>query len=424
MKTNKAASKSPTAEPCHLDTTLVHGKQNQNWEQGATLPPVVFSASFQQESAEAMADVFQGRQDGMIYSRLGNPTVDALEQRITDVCDARGTLALASGMSAVTLALLGFLKAGDELLASSLLFGGNYTLFTKTFKDLGITVHLVDPTRPGLAEGLVNERTKGVFLEAIANPAIVVPDFSTWRALCNKHGLVLVADATLLSPYLFDAEALGADVAVFSSTKYIAGPANTIGGLVVDTGHMDWLAADKLDFADYKQAGANAFLDKLRKRLMADVGPCLSPMTAFLLINGMETLGMRMERQCDNTQKLAEFLDNHPSVEEVLFPGLPKNPYHALAMRQFGGKAGSVFCFKLQDQAACFRFLNAMRLVRLATNMGDTKSLALHPASTIYSTFWKHEQEEAGVTENMIRFSVGIEHPDDLIADLAQALEA
>jgi O-acetylhomoserine (thiol)-lyase len=383
---------------------------------------VNLTTAFDFARAEDMEAVFSGRQEAPYYSRMGNPTVEALERRVTEICGGAGTLALASGMSAITTGLLGLLRAGDELIASPYLFGGSYTLFTRTLPDLGITVHLLDPANRDAWEARIGPKTRALFLEAVANPAMVVPDLAAFRALAQRHGLPLLLDASLLTPLLYDGAAAPADVLFFSATKYLAGPASTIAGLVVDTGRFPWHESPRHDFAEFKGAGQGAYLARLRRQLMAAVGPCLSPMSAFLLLNGLETLSLRLERQCDNAERCAAFLREHPKVHEVRYPGLPDHPAHALSQAQYRGRFGAVLALALADKAACFRFLNALRLVRRSTNLGDTRSLAIHPASTIYGTFWKHEQEQAGVTEGLIRFSLGIEHPADILADLEQAL--
>lgn len=412
------------ARKWHLDTTLVHGAAPEAGRSGPTLPPIAFSTAYDHGSAEQMAAAFAGESDAHVYSRLQNPTVEALEQRITEACGAAGTLALASGMSAVSLTLLSVLRSGDEVIASSYLFGGTYALFTRTLAELGITTHFVEPRDPAAAEALIGPRTRAVFLEAIANPAMIVPDFAAWRRLCDRHGLALVVDATLLTPVLYDAEALGADVAVFSTSKYLAGAASLVGGLVVDTGRCPWHERPAFGLGDYRQGRPTALLAKLRSTQMLSVGPCLSPMNAFLLLTGLESLPLRLERQCDNAEEAAAYLREHPKVRSVRYPGLQDHPDHALSREQFRGRFGSVLSFELADKAACFRFLNACRLVQRVVNLGDTRSMALHPASTIYGTFWKHQQEQVGVTDGMIRFSLGIEHPTDILADLEQALAA
>lgn len=406
-----------------IQTRLIHGSAAAPELGGATLPPLVYSTAFAHESAEDMEAVFVDKQSGHLYSRLQNPTVQELEARITDACGARGTLALASGMSAITLGLLAMLKSGDRILSSRYLFGGSHTLFQRTLPELGIETDYFDPREPKAAEELISKDTKAVFLEAIANPAMVVPDFSLYRDLCTRHGIPLLVDASLLTPYLYDAEALGADVAFFSASKYLAGPASTVGGLIVDTGRFAWHEADKLDFGDFRKRGGMAYLTRLRKELMAGVGPALAPMNAFLLMLGLETLPLRLERQGENTRKVAEFLLEHPKVRKVLYPGLPGDEFYSLATRQFRGSGGAVMAFHLEGREQCFGFLNRLQLVKRAVNMGDTKSIALHPASTIYGTLWPVEREELGVTEDMIRFSVGLEDPEDVIFDLRRALD-
>ena len=407
----------------NIQTRLIHGTAPLPEAGGATLPPLVYSTAFAHDSAEDMEAVFVDKQDGHLYSRLQNPTVQELEARITDACGARGTLALSSGMSAITLGLLAILKAGDRILSSRFLFGGSHILFQRTLPELGIGTDYFDPREPKAAEELVTADTKAVFLEAIANPAMVVPDFSAYRDLCDRHGIPLLVDASLLTPYLFDTEALGADVAFFSASKYLAGPASTIGGLIVDTGRFAWHEADKLDLGDFRKRGELAYLTKLRKELMGGVGPALAPMNAFLLMLGLETLPLRLDRQGDNALAVAKFLRDHPKVREVRYPGLPEDEFHELATRQFRGSGGAVAALRLGGKADCFTFLNRLKLVKRAVNLGDTKSIALHPATTIYGNLWPLEREELGVTEDMIRLSVGLEDPEDIISDLRQALE-
>jgi O-acetylhomoserine (thiol)-lyase len=407
-----------------LETRLIHGRDGAAGEEGATLPPVYYSTAFEHGSAEAMEAAFVEREGGNIYSRLQNPTVEALETRITEACGARGTLALASGMSAITMGLLALLQSGDELLAGRYLFGGSYTLFTRTLADLGVKVQFFDPREPQAAERLITPRTRGIFLEAIANPAMVVPDLAAYRRICDAHGLPLLVDATLPTPCLFDGGELGADVAFFSASKYLAGPASTVGGLLVDTGRYAWHESERFDFSDFRGFEGDAYLAKLRKRIMAGIGPCLAPMNAFLLLLGLETLPLRMERHGRNAEAVAAFLREHPRVREVLYPGLPDSEFHDLTRSQFQDNCGGMITFRLDGKAHCYQFLNALRLVKRAVNLGDTKSIALHPASTIYGTFWPDEQALLGVSEDMIRLSVGLENPTDLLADLDRALAA
>jgi O-acetylhomoserine (thiol)-lyase len=404
-----------------LETLLVHGAEPAGRE-GPTLPPIFQSTAFAHGSAAAMERVFLHQQEGDAYSRLGNPTVAALEERVSAVCNARGTVAVASGMSAIALALLALLKTGDRVLVSRHLFGGTYQLFQTTLRRLGIEPVWFDPQDPASAQRAAGPQVKAVFLEAIANPAMTVPDLAAYRELCDRAGIPLLLDATLLTP-LVEVGRLGADVALYSGSKYLAGAASTIGGLIVDTGRTVWPQGGPADLGDFHRAGADAFLMRLRRELMAAVGPALSPHTAFLQLVGLETLALRLERQCATAAAIATRLGAHPRVRGVLYPGLPDSPDHDRCRRQFG-RFGSVLGLTLADRAACFRFLDALRLVRLASNLGDTKTLALHPASTIYGSLWPAEREHLGVTEDLIRLSLGIEAPEDILADLEQALEA
>ena len=407
----------------HIETTLVHGTGGDG-SFGATLPPITFSTAYDHATAEEMEAIFAGKAQGLVYSRLQNPTVAALERRIAAACGAPGALAVASGMAAIALTLQALLRSGDEVLASPNLFGGTFTLLNRTLRDAGITTHFIDPADPASAEPRIGPTTRAVFLEAIANPAMVVPDFAAWRRLCDRHGLPLLVDATLLTPVLFDADALGADLAFFSASKFLAGAASVVAGLVVDTGRFPWHTQGGPALQDYRSAGQGALLAKLRSRMMADVGPTLSPMNAFLILIGLESLPLRLERQCTNALAVARTLAAHPRVTGVRYPGLPDDPAHARSAAQFRGRFGSLLSFTLADKAACFRFLNRLQLVQRVINLGDTRTLANHPASTIYGTFWKHEQELAGVPDTLIRFSLGIEHPADILADLEQALQA
>ncbi|MDH4120694.1 MAG: PLP-dependent transferase [Deltaproteobacteria bacterium] len=406
-----------------LDTRLIHGQGEPHLEDGDLVPPVSFSSAFEHPTAERLEEIFAGKQTGYLYSRLQNPTVDRLEKRITAACGGRGALAMASGMSAITLGLLGLLKAGDEIITGRHLFGGTFTLLDKTLPPLGITTRFVEAQTPAQAETVAGPATRLVLLEAIANPALTVPDFAAWRKFCDERGLPLLVDATFLTPVLLDNQIVQADVVFFSTTKFFSGAATTLGGIVVDMGRMNWETRKDPGLADFRKAKEGAYLAKLRRRLMMDIGPALSPMSAFLQLIGMETLPLRLERQCANALAAARHLAAHPKVKSVVYPGLPGHPSHALAAQQFQGRFGSMLAFTLPDKAACFRFLNALKLARRSTNLGDTKTLALHPASTIYGGYWPHELEQVGVSEGMIRFSLGIESPQDILADLDQALE-
>jgi O-acetylhomoserine (thiol)-lyase len=411
------------ARGLHPDTVLVHGPRTPQ-PYRATLPPVVLSTAFEHPSAEDMEAVFAHGQDGYAYSRLSNPTVAALEERITAISEARGTVALASGMSAVALALLALVRSGDHLVAGKHIFGGSYTLLNETFSRLGIRTSWVDARNGDDVRRAITPQTRAVLVEAIANPAMAVPDFDAIRKHCNAAHIPLLVDATLVTPLWLDAEATGADVALYSSSKYLAGAATTIGGLIVDTGRFPWGEQGPVELGEYQRHGAQGYLNRIRRELLVGMGPTLSPQTAFLLIVGLETLGLRLERQWSTACRIAAWLQCQPGVSRVLYPGLPHDPDHERCRRYFRGRCGSVLSFTLSSKDACFRFLNALGLIQRAANLGDTRSLALHPASTIYYGFWPAQKDELGVPDTLIRLSVGIEDAEDLSADLAQALAA
>jgi O-acetylhomoserine (thiol)-lyase len=404
-----------------MDTLLVHGR-GEPQPYGATLPPVVLSTAFGHASAEAMAAVFAHEQEGHAYSRISNPTVAALEERIAAVHQARGCVAVASGMSAVALVILTLARAGDQLVAGKHIFGGTYSLLHTTLAGLGISTTWVDARAGETVRQAITPRTRAVLVEAIGNPAMAVPDLDGIRAACADAGVPLLVDATLVTPLLLDTAATGTDVAIYSGSKFLAGAATTIGGLIVDTGRFPWGTGDRVNLGDYQRQGAQGFLNRLRQEMMIGIGPALSPQAAFLQIAGLETLGLRLERQCANAQAAAEWLRRQRPVVSVHYPGLADHPGHRLCGRYFRGKFGSVLSFSLASQAACFRFLNALRLVTRASNLGDTRSLALHPASTIYHGFWPAEREAIGVPDTLIRLSLGIEDLKDILADIEAAL--
>jgi O-acetylhomoserine (thiol)-lyase len=404
------------------ETLLVHGLGAPN-AHGGTLPPIVASTAFEHRSAEAMEAVFAHQAEGHVYSRLSNPTVEALEERITAISHGRGTVAVASGMSAVALALLTVVRSGDHIVAGKHVFGGTYTLLETTLARLGIRTTWVNASDGEEVGRALRDETRAVLLEAIANPAMVIPDFSAIAAQCAARSVPLLVDATLLTPLMFDAKATGADVAIYSGSKFLAGAATTIGGLIVDTGRVDWGRGYAAGLGDFGRMGPAAFLTRLRRELMVGIGPSLSPQAAFLQIVGLETLALRLERQCRSTLQIAQWLSTHPAVRSVACPALASHPDHARCAKYFRGNSSSIFSFTLENRAACFGFLNRLRLIQRAANLGDTRSLALHPASTIYHAYWPAQREDLGVPDGLIRLSVGIENVDDLLADLAAALD-
>ncbi|MFA5180482.1 MAG: aminotransferase class I/II-fold pyridoxal phosphate-dependent enzyme [Syntrophales bacterium] len=383
--------------------------------------PIYAGAAFDFESAEAMADTFSGRRAAHAYSRISNPTVEALERKMTVLEAGLATVAVSSGMAAIAAALLNLLTAGDNIVAASSLFGGTYSLFRNVFEPLGISTRFVSADDVRAIEGAIDDHTRVVFLETISNPCMIVPDFVAIAEIAHKNNVVLMADSTVTTPYLFNAGQFGLNVVVHSTTKYVSGGATSMGGVIVDLGNFDWTHIPALK--NYHRFKEMAFIARLRKEVYRETGSCLSPHNAYLQILGLETLSLRMDRICRNAQAIAEFLEAQRAVRSVLYPGLDSSPFHDLARQQFDGLYGGVLSFNLPDRAGCFSFLNALSIIRRASNLGDNKTLALHPASTIFAGFTEVELKSIGIDDTLIRISVGIEDSVDLIDDIRAALK-
>lgn len=334
-----------------------------------------------------------------------------------------GAVACSSGMSAVALAVLNLLEQGDELLSSSGIFGGTYSLFT-SLADYGIKARFSKESKAaGFAE-LINEKTRLIFVETIGNPRMDVPDIGAIAELAHAHQIPLLVDNTVTTPYLFRPIEQGADIVIHSTSKLINGSGNSIGGIIIDKGRLPWSAGKFPKLNEMrKQFSFFAYLAKLRKGLHRDIGACMAPMNAYLNGLGLETLGVRMDRACSNALELASFLQNHPEVRWVNYPGLRENPYHDLAARQFGGKFGVILTFGVGSKANAFRFINNLKLAYNLANIGDVRTLVIHPASTIYAANTPEEKTLLGITEDLIRVSVGIEDIRDLLDDFEKALK-
>ncbi len=408
----------------HLDTRLLHGANEPDASTGATVPAIVQSAAFAYETAEGLEAVFAGRAPGYVYSRIANPTVAQFERRIAALEEGRGALACASGMAAISAAALGLAGAGDEIVSGNSVFGGTYSLFAKTLARLGIVTRFVEATDVSAYRRAITDRTRLIFVETIGNPKMDVPDLAAISAVAREHGVALVVDNTVTTPLLLQPKTLGADLVVHSTTKFINGHGNAIGGILVDTGTLDWSHPRYAHLQTLqKRVGGMAFLVYLRNRLVRDLGSGLSPFNAFLMSIGVESLGVRMERHCSNAQRVANFLSRHPRVIETRYPGLAIHSDHALAARQFQNRFGAVLTLRLADKAQCFRFINGLERARNLASLGDAKTLVIHPASTICRELDADERRAVGVTEDLIRMSVGIEHPDDILADLENGLK-
>ena len=387
----------------------------------ATHMPVYSNASFTFESAESMELAFQGRTPDHMYSRISNPTVEHLEQRVRAITGAQSVTALSSGMAAISNVFLTLAKAGDNIITSRNLFGNTYSFFNSTLSAFGVTPRFTDLTNPVEVAKNIDENTIAIFFETITNPQMDVVDIETLVSLSKEKKILLIADTTLTPPNIFNGGKAGIHLEVVSGTKIISGGATSIGGLIIDYGTYPWKFNHKLaDLA--KRFGPFAFNYKLRKEILRNVGACLSPFNAYLQSLGLETLDLRYKKSAENSKELANFLELHKDVVNVNYPGLKSSNFYAIAKKQFGDYPGTILTFELQSREACFAFLNKLKLIRRATNLSDNRSLIIHPASTIYTDYSPEERVLMGIPDTLIRLSVGIEDVDDLKQDLDLAL--
>lgn len=412
------SSNTPTT---HFSTALLHAGRPRNDGYGSIAIPVFQTGSFEAGTAEELADIFAGRKPGFCYTRVGNPTVAAFEERMRVIEGAVAAIACASGMAAAFLSIAGVCQAGDSIIAPRTLYGGTLELFDD-LELMGISVRLVDEVSTQALERVLDDSVRLVFAETISNPRLAVLDIPEVAAWCHGHGLALVVDNTLASPALARPLELGADVVVESASKQISGSGTVIGGVVCCGGKSRW---DPLRFpalAPWRKFGPLALAARLRKGLFKDTGACMAPTTAFLACVGLETLSLRMERACTNALELARWLEGSGLVDEVGYLGLATNPWHDLAGRQLSGGYGALLTFRAGSRERAFRFLNRVRVAILASNIGDARTLVLHPASTIFLEVGEEDRERAGVYDDTVRVSVGIEDIRDLISDFEQAL--
>jgi O-acetylhomoserine (thiol)-lyase len=416
-------------------TLALHAGQTVDPTTKSRAVPIYQTTSYVFDGAEHAANLFNLSEPGNIYTRIMNPTTDVLEQRIAQLEGGVGALAVASGQAAETLAILNILSVGDELLAATSLYGGTYNLFAHTLPRLGIKTTFVDPTDPENFRSAINERTRAIYAETVGNPKLDTLDIAAVAAIAHENGIPLIVDNTLPSPYLVRPLEHGADIVVHSATKFIGGHGTSIGGIIVDGGKFDWANGKFPAFTEpdpsyhglrYAEAlGELAYIIKARVQLLRDLGPALSPFNAFLLLQGVETLPLRVERHSQNALAVAEFLQGHEAVSWVSYPGLPSHPSHELAQRYHQGGYGAIIGFGVRGGLeAGKRLIDNVKLFSLLANVGDAKSLIIHPASTTHSQLTPEERELTGVTDDFIRLSVGIEAIDDILADLDGALKA
>ncbi|MBA4393303.1 MAG: O-acetylhomoserine aminocarboxypropyltransferase/cysteine synthase [Desulfobacca sp.] len=408
-----------------FDTQVIHaGQTPASWE-GATLPPIFQTASHLHETAENLSRTFAGETTDHIYMRLTNPTNRALENKLTLLEGGQGAIVMSSGMAAVANTCMALLRAGDEFVTGNSLFMSTYLLFAKVLPKYNLTARMVDPTDAKAIAEAVNEKTRFIFMETIGNPKLDIPNLKEIARIAGHEGIPLLVDNTLATPYLCRPFALGADVVIHSTTKYLNGHGAAVGGVVIVSGNFDW-SQDR--FPDFKpfidRKGPLAFLDKIWREHHINFGTTQSPFHSYLTMLGLDTLALRMERIMKNAERLASFLKSHRSVTWVNYPGFEEHPAHILAAQQFQGKGfGGMITFGLNDQAACFTFINRLRLLYHLANLGDCKTLVIHPASSQYLSFDEETRQRLDIRSDMVRLSVGIEDADDLCEDLEQALE-
>ena len=417
-----------------FETQQIHvGQETPDSATDARAVPIYQTTSYVFPSAAAAAGRFALTEPGNIYTRIMNPTSDVFEKRIAALEGGIGALALASGSAAVTYAIQNIAHAGDHIVSANTLYGGTYNLFAHTFKDFGIDVTFVDPDEPDSFEAAIQPNTKAVFFETLGNPNSSIIDIESVADVAHRHGVPVIIDNTFATPYLLRPIEHGADIVVHSATKFIGGHGTSIGGVIVDGGKFDWAASGRFPYLTEpdpsyhgvrftEAAGAAAYIIKARVTLLRDTGAALSPFNAFLFLQGLETLSLRVERHVENALKVVDFLRKHPNVERVNHPSLSDSSYRKLYKRYFPNGAGSIFTFELKGSAEEARqFTERLKLFSMLANVADVKSLVIHPASTTHSQMNAQELLESGIKPNTIRLSVGIEHIDDILYDLEQA---
>lgn len=419
-----------------FETLQLHaGQGDADPATGARAVPIYATSSYVFRNCEHAADRFGLRDAGNIYGRLTNPTQDVLEQRMSALEGGVAALAVASGAAAITYTLQALAQNGGHIIAQRSIYGGSYNLLEHTLPAYGITTTFVDVHRPLEVQAAIRPETRAIFIETLGNPNSDVADIELLAELAHRYGMPLVVDNTFGTPYLIRPIEHGADIVVHSATKFLGGHGTTLGGVVVDSGRFDWAASGKYPAISepnlayhgvsfVEAAGAAAFVVYLRAILLRDTGACISPFAAFQLLQGIETLSLRVERHVENALKVVEYLKNHPKVRNVNHPSLPEHPDHGLYRRYFPRGGGSIFTFELEGgQEAAFRFIDSLQIFSLLANVADAKSLVIHPASTTHSQMNAEELAASGITPGTVRLSIGLEHINDLLADLENAFQ-
>ncbi len=420
-----------------FETKQLHtGQENPDSATDARAVPIYQTTSYVFRNSEHAAARFGLTDAGNIYGRLTNPTQDVFEQRIAALEGGVAALAVASGAAAITYAIQNLAQAGDHIVSSKTIYGGSYNLLAHTLPEYGISTTFVDPDEEGSFEKAIQENTKAIFIETLGNPNSNIIDIKKLSDIAHAHKIPLVIDNTFGTPYLIRPIEYGADIVVHSATKFIGGHGTSLGGVIIDSGKFDWEASGKFPsitepnssyhgISFSKAVGAAAFVTKIRAILLRDTGAAISPFNAFLLIQGLETLSLRVERHVENTKKVVEYLKNHPKVEHVNHPSLPENGYKELYDRYFPNGGGSIFTFEVKGgEEEAKKFIDNLQLFSLLANVADAKSLVIHPASTTHSQLNEEELAEQGIKPNTVRLSIGLEHIDDILFDLEEAFKA
>ncbi|MBN1359382.1 MAG: O-acetylhomoserine aminocarboxypropyltransferase/cysteine synthase [Sedimentisphaerales bacterium] len=404
-------------------TAAIHGHAVMADATGATVVPVYQTVSYAYGTAEELADVFAGSAPGYVYTRMANPTTAALEARLTELENGIGGIATASGMAAIATVALGLLKAGDEIIAGAGLFGGTISLFKNVLGRFGIKTKLTCAAEADDVARAVTDRTRLILVETISNPGMEVPDLRALAGIAERANVPLVVDNTVTTPVLVRPGDFGAAIVVHSTSKFVNGHGTAMGGAIIDTGRFDWAGGPFEDIAARSEKGGRlALLSHLRNGTGRDLGGCAAPMNSHLMLQGLETLSLRMVRHCENARALALLLRDHPAVRRVDYPGLDDSPYRSRTVEQFGGRGGALLTLGLGSQERAFRFINALRLARNVANIGDAKTLVIHLASTIFREFDVETRMRMGVNADTVRVSVGIEDIDDIKGDFECAL--
>ncbi len=402
-------------------TKALHAKYPKKDIYGALRAPIYQNAAFEFESAEALENVFNGKESGHSYSRASNPTVEELESKVKFITSSHGVVATSSGMAALSNTFFALLKAGDNIITTNKLFGHTLSFFQNTLIYFGVGVRYVDICDEENILAAIDSKTKIIFFETVSNPELIIPDIKLLSKIAKKHNLLLVSDSTMTPFYLFDSKKYEVNIDILSATKYISGGGTAIGGLIIDNGNFDWTNYQNLQKFS-TSFGKNAFIAKLKKQTFRNMGACLSAQSAYMLSLGLETLALRADRTNENIKYLSKFLSNHPKVKSVNYPNLEGNKYKEFADEYFLF-AGCVLTFDLENKADAYRFMNHLQLIKRATNIQDNKSLIIAPYHTIYAEYTQAQKVTFGLREGTLRLSVGIEDIDDLVNDITLALE-